>query len=481
MEVGLQFNTTTMNIYYYFSVNDLFFTEASQKLVEKNPEINFFGLAGGRRNFFKGKTYKSITYLSELDVSEKAIIDYHYLREKELEYGFLVADLISAERNFSNFSKAKKILYAQQIIKIIERDFQTTDIDYVILEGIDDLPSLFLSYFLKKMKIPYYYFIYARMGDAVFLSNRLDTGPVDLDINYEKNLADFNNNQGSFDSTKKTIGDYISQKQQPYYVTESNMLYKIFAFSDFSRIKKAFKNYYLDKSAYQSVSYGNPLYYPFLRLKKILNKKKYDSYFSKNFISSDELSKKKYFVYPLHFHPEAATLIQGRWFNNQQEIIEIFAKSLPADTILVVKEHKVSIGRRNINFYKEINKIVNVHFVNENTDVYPLIGNSAGIVTISSSMGLEAVMLNKAVLTFGDIHYNILKQVVKARDISKMQLYVKEALNFQGYNQDEYWAFFKTITENWYHMPGYSPHKFTPQHIDTFIQMVGDITRNKLT
>ncbi|MDB5147668.1 MAG: capsule polysaccharide biosynthesis protein, partial [Mucilaginibacter sp.] len=174
--------------------------------------------------------------------------------------------------------------------------------------------------------------------------------------------------------------------------------------------------------------------------------------------------------------PEAATLVQGRWLNDQKTIIEMFSKALPANVLLIVKEHKVSVGRRPIEFYQEIDKFHNVYFVPETTEVYPLIENSLGVVTISSSMGLEAVMLNKAVITFGDIHYNILTDVIKATDISKMQEYVRRALNFKKYNEAEYLAFFKVITENVYRMPGYSPHNFSNEHVNTVVSMLTSIS-----
>lgn len=466
-----------MKLYYYFSVNDRFFTDATIKLAEKYPQMKFYGLAGGRRDFLNSDCFAGITYLSEINISEQNIPDYGYLREKEKQYNFCLAEIINSERNFVYLSKKEKILMAQEIIRRIENDYEKSGFQCVILEGIDDLPSLFLYYFCKEKKIPFFYFVYARMGDAVFLSNRLDTGPVNMDTIFQNNIELYKNDEKVYVNTKTQIEEYIKQKRQPYYVTHSSMLFRLLSFADISGVIKSVRTHYKDKKSYQALAYGNPFFFPLLRFRKVINKRKYTKYFNDKFLTLENLKNKNFFVYPLHFHPEAATLIQGRWLNNQKEIIEMFSKYLPADTILIVKEHKVSIGRRNIHFYKEINNLYNVHFVSHQTDVYNLLEMSQGVITISSSMGLEAIMLNKAVITVGDIHYNILSQVIKARDFSKISEYIKIANNFVCYDEVEYWSFMKTITSNCYRMPGYSPHQYKEEHVDTFVEMIEDIEK----
>ncbi len=463
-----------MKLYYYFSVNDRFFTDATIKLAEKYPQMKFYGLAGGRRDFIEEKNfYDNVSYLSELD--NGVAVDYEYLLYVERKYNIRLSDLINSERTFWRMDKINRLKYAEAIIRRIEKDFENYNFTVIFAEGIDDFPSYFLQEFAKYHQIPFYYFVYSRLGGSVFLSNRKDTGPINLESLFKSNCALYYEDPTSFAKTKDFISNYIKNKSQPYYVTQSQMLYKTFSLDDVKVFIKAIKHFLKDSKAYHA--FENPLYFPVRRLQKIRRKKQYSSYFKNKLISWETLKNERYMVYPLHFHPEAATLIQGRWFNNQKEIIEMISKVLPVDMKLIVKEHKVSIGRRPINFYKEIDELFNVYFVSENQDVYSLLQESSGVVTISSSMGLEAIMLNKPVITFGDIHYNILSQVIKVRDFSTMREYVDEVLSFKCYEEAEYWSFFKTITENCYEMPGYSPHVYTDEHVNTFILMIEDIRR----
>src|SRR5690606_9521847 len=135
----------------------------------------------------------------------------------------------------------------QEIIRRIENDYEKSGFQCVILEGIDDLPSLFLYYFCKEKKIPFFYFVYARMGDAVFLSNRLDTGPVNMDTIFQNNIELYKNDEKVYVNTKTQIEEYIKQKRQPYYVTHSSMLFRLLSFADISGVIKSVRTHYKDK------------------------------------------------------------------------------------------------------------------------------------------------------------------------------------------------------------------------------------------
>jgi hypothetical protein len=463
-----------MKLYYYFAVNDKFFTAATKTFLDSGNTAEFSGMANTKNDFLAAVPYKSISYLSEMQYNDIEI-DYNYLLEVESKYNVCLADLINMERHFWHLTKSQRMGYALQIIRRIEADYSELKFDVIFSSGLSDFASYFLYSFAKTIGIPFYYFITNRMGTTVYLSDRADTGPANLDKSFKKYIDDHKKLPADFESVKNLVASYVANKKQPSYITNSTMLYRVFSFYDVQVFLASLLKYYKGEKAFHS--YESPLKLMFNRGVKIIRKKKYDRYFKNKFIDFKELVGKRYFIYPLHFHPEAATLVQGRWIHDQRAIIEMISKALPVDIKLIIKEHTVSIGRRPLDFYQIIDKLHNVQFISEKTGVYPLIENSLGIVTISSSMGLEAVMLNKPVISFGDIHYNLLTDVIKATDISKMKDYVNQALNFVKYDEGEYLAFFKAITENNYEMPGYSPHNFSEDNINTMALILKDISK----
>jgi hypothetical protein len=126
-------------------------------------------------------------------------------------------------------------------------------------------------------------------------------------------------------------------------------------------------------------------------------------------------SAKKYFdkinyeddfvLYPLQFKPEASTSVLARSYCNDLAVIENIAFNLPFNIKLYVKEHFVNYGRPPIKFYKDLKKIPNVKliFCDENTKV--LIQKSIAVIVLTSTVGFEALLMNKPTILLGNVFY----------------------------------------------------------------------------
>ena len=113
----------------------------------------------------------------------------------------------------------------------------------------------------------------------------------------------------------------------------------------------------------------------------------------------------KYFFFPLHYTEDAVILTQEP-FVNQVNIIKQISKVLPVGYKLYVKPHPHLLAS-DLSF-KEINEIKNtpnVRLIDYNESPYKLILNSDGVITINSTTGLEALILEKPVITFGHSVY----------------------------------------------------------------------------
>jgi Capsule polysaccharide biosynthesis protein len=91
---------------------------------------------------------------------------------------------------------------------------------------------------------------------------------------------------------------------------------------------------------------------------------------------------------------------------DQEAIVERLAASLPPGVDLVVKEHPMSIGRNPLGMLRRIAAPPNAHLVDPHTSTLELVERAVGVVTISSTVGLEALMLGKPVLTLGRPFYS---------------------------------------------------------------------------
>ena len=138
-------------------------------------------------------------------------------------------------------------------------------------------------------------------------------------------------------------------------------------------------------------------------------------YLADRFLSEAELPRTRYAFFPLHTEPEVSLLVYARPFMNQIEVIRALAFSLPADMILVVKEHPGMVGKRTRSAYEKMLNIPRVRLVRPGLSARVLIEHAALVTVITGSVALEAAMLEKPVLTFGECPYNLLPDTMVRR------------------------------------------------------------------
>ena len=68
--------------------------------------------------------------------------------------------------------------------------------------------------------------------------------------------------------------------------------------------------------------------------------------------------------FPMVAEPEVALHGTAQDFFFQLSAINMISRDLPADYILLVKEHLLAVGRRPDNFYEQIHDLKNVKFAN---------------------------------------------------------------------------------------------------------------------
>ncbi|MBO5618011.1 MAG: hypothetical protein J6M63_04090 [Pseudobutyrivibrio sp.] len=114
---------------------------------------------------------------------------------------------------------------------------------------------------------------------------------------------------------------------------------------------------------------------------------------------------KKFVYFPLHMQPEATTIVCAQKYEKQLYFIDSLVKSLPADTMLYVKEHYSFLGIRDNSFYEQLQVYPNVVLIDPWEDSIKLIEKSECVATLTGTAGQEAMMLRHPVFMSGDIIY----------------------------------------------------------------------------
>lgn len=124
-----------------------------------------------------------------------------------------------------------------------------------------------------------------------------------------------------------------------------------------------------------------------------------------------------YIFVPFQVPSDSQILDHSSWIKNMvhfYEVLDEVSKLRPSVTF-VIKEHpsfKLSIQGR-------VSKNENIKFANS-YETKKLIEDSSGVITINSSVGLEALILSKKVIVLGQVNYDLEGLVLRASNINEL-------------------------------------------------------------
>jgi hypothetical protein len=146
----------------------------------------------------------------------------------------------------------------------------------------------------------------------------------------------------------------------------------------------------------------------------------------------DKLDPGRPFVYfPLHVTDDYKIQRIVPHCADQASLVEQVADALPQGHDIVLKEHPMSLGRNSFRLLHRLRRRPNVRLVNPYTSTHDLIRHSEGVVVIGSTVGLEALLYDKPVLTLGDPYYAGFGVTLDVHSFAEIQAKVPELLRFR--------------------------------------------------
>ena len=134
----------------------------------------------------------------------------------------------------------------------------------------------------------------------------------------------------------------------------------------------------------------------------------------------------KFLLYPLHFHPESSTsILAGSWLD-EYEVIRNIAFNLPEGMRLYVKDHLSAWAYPSLDFYRRIRALPNVRLLPPEAPTKQLIGQSEAVITLTSTVGYEALLLRRRVFLYGRVFYEFHKGVVRVESPARLHALLQE-------------------------------------------------------
>ena len=113
----------------------------------------------------------------------------------------------------------------------------------------------------------------------------------------------------------------------------------------------------------------------------------------------------RYAFFGLHMQPESSIDVFAHFFANQTHVIELMARSLPPTHKLLVKLHKSDPLNYSSARLDEWRQFPGVDLVSPWADTHELISKADLVFSIQGTIGLEAALLGRPVIMFGDSPY----------------------------------------------------------------------------
>jgi hypothetical protein len=281
-----------------------------------------------------------------------------------------------------------------------------------------------------------------RIGDRVAFSHKLNDPAPELAAQYERLIA------GECSRFEEEAQRYIQRVREQHgryegVVRPSDkpaLKSNVGKFARFDRLFSAVLTYLNYRSSIAASDNHVPdplrrLYFTAWRNPRQARRTR--NFFNGRYVGESDLQGLRYVFFPLHTEPEVSLLVYGRPYVNQIEIVRMLAMSLPVDMVLIVKEHPWMVGKRSLAAYHKMLDIPRVRFADPALEARTLVKRADLVAVVTGSVALEAAMLDKPVITFGDCPYNLLPEAMVRRcaDPRNLQTLIKNAIT--DYRVDE--------------------------------------------
>jgi len=193
--------------------------------------------------------------------------------------------------------------------------------------------------------------------------------------------------------------------------------------------------------------------------------------------------KEKYILYYLQSEPDLSTFVLAPYYKDQIHFVRNLAFSIPYGYRLYVKEHPLMQRKRPKGYYEDLSKIPQVRLIPPEIPTKILLSGCDCVVTVTGTIGWEALLMKKSVITFGNAFYNAFKGVVSLRNWEDLNDTIHKLINNNILYDDKQLVEFIvaiyrcTYPGDWYRfaMRGEDDNKNTENVIHSFLAKMNEL------
>ncbi len=453
-----------MRFYLFFSVHERLFHPLMQEMRDRYGATEFGGFVWGedQESFLRATDIRydplhvfSRDVLEGLDGAPRPNMD--ALRMREQRYGVPIHRMIWSERHLLEGRSYEQVLQlTEAIFRLVENSFDEHRPDCIFSEDVSGLTSYIHYVVARDRRIPFWRISGARMPGLLSVYN---AGLQDWNLTRDR-FRDLSERELTPAERKRAESFVSSFRERPEQPTGMNLRKKLPVANrdDLRRWVSTTQRFYRDA--------GNPtLTSPTKMVVRRATRLGRSYAASALDLFEQPVAGEPYVLFPIHFQPEASTLVQAPYYLDQVSLIEDISKSLPVGHRLYVKEHVSNRGRRPLSFYKDIKNTFGVRLLGPDVDTWSLIQNAAAIAVITGTMGWEGLLFGKPVVTFGEVFYNMYPDVHRAglQPKDRWADVFRDAIHHHEHDEEELLKLVSAIQQT--SKPGFMANPGTFEHV----------------
>jgi len=164
---------------------------------------------------------------------------------------------------------------------------------------------------------------------------------------------------------------------------------------------------------------------------------------SREFIESN-----KYVFYPLQYFRESRVTMRAPEFYNQLWVIEYLSRSLPPGYELVVKDHPQQLGALPLSQVYKLRRYATA--VAPALSAREVLTGADAVVTLNNTVGYEALMYGKPVITLGDAFYSGAGYTRDVTNLGSLSAELNETVHSGGLSDESVLEFAHGLLESSY-------------------------------
>lgn len=410
-----------MKAYVFFSVHEELFHRIESHLAANGVDAHsgfVWGEQQRRAIEGQGPAYDELVVFTR-DVlplcDDGGAPDIAWLAQRERELGVSFQRMLAAERHLLKGRTYEQILrLAEVILRQVAAALDRSKPDFIYSEDISCFTSYAHFVLARERNIPFWCIGSARLPSRVLFYSLGMQHSERLEARYHELRT-----RGLSEEQRRSAEAYITAfRERPARPPgmDTRAVRPRIELADARKLGSAVARYFGDPA---DPTVTRPLQVVRQRLQRMARVRIVEAHG----VFDAPVAGEAYVLYPIHFQPEASTLVQAPMYLDQVQLLQDMAKSLPIGYRLYVKEHVSNRGRRPLSFYQAIAAIPSVRLLGPDSNTWSLIEGASAIAVITGTMGWEGVLFDKPVITFGDVWFNLLPHVYQASKAPKDDWY----------------------------------------------------------